>query len=174
MSLGKLPSRYNQKYHSDKIQQGQNTGAGLLVCQLLSLQCVGKLFCCLSWNPGHENWEKLWNPGQNFPLMLSVSWIPRHCLFWNPRQYCYYNDAFAAALWFVRWFCMINIGMAEQLESSQFYFNGNCFDWHEKSQSTNRDTHDWYQNCSMSSKNCDDLVVCSKLVLIWKCVILVC
>ena len=20
-----------------------------------SLQCIGKLFCCLSWNPGHEN-----------------------------------------------------------------------------------------------------------------------
>ena len=34
-----------------------------------SLQCIGKLFCCLSWNPGHENsaacpWNAcLWNPG---------------------------------------------------------------------------------------------------------------
>ena len=33
-------------------------------------------FCCFSWNPGHENWEKSWNPGQNFSLMLSASWIP--------------------------------------------------------------------------------------------------
>ena len=34
-----------------------------------TLQCIGKLFCCLSWNPGHENsaacpWNAcLWNPG---------------------------------------------------------------------------------------------------------------
>ena len=47
---------------------------------------------------GHENWEKSWNPGQNFSLMLGVSWIPRQCLSWIPRQYCCYNDTFAAAL----------------------------------------------------------------------------
>ena len=41
-----------------------------------SLQCIGKLFCCFSWNPGHENWENTWNPRQNFLLMLSLSWIP--------------------------------------------------------------------------------------------------
>ena len=35
----------------------------------ISLQYIGKLFCCLSWNPGHENsaacpWNAcLWNPG---------------------------------------------------------------------------------------------------------------
>ena len=51
-----------------------------------------------SWNPGHENSEKLWNPRQNLPLMLSVSWIPRQCLSWIPRQHCCYNDTFAAAL----------------------------------------------------------------------------
>ena len=34
-----------------------------------ALQCIGKLFCCLSWNPGHKNstacpWNAcLWNPG---------------------------------------------------------------------------------------------------------------
>ena len=63
----------------------------------------GQAFRCFSWNPGHENWEKSWNPGQNFSLMLSVSWIPRQCLSWIPRQYCCYNDTFAAALWSVRW-----------------------------------------------------------------------
>ena len=37
--------------------------------QIVPLQCIGKLFCCLSWNPGHENsaacpWNAcLWNPG---------------------------------------------------------------------------------------------------------------
>ena len=72
------------------------------LCWTFALQCTGKLFCCLSWNPGHENWEKSWNPGQNFSLMLSVSWIPRQCLSWIPRQYCCYNDTFAAALWLVR------------------------------------------------------------------------
>ena len=40
---------------------------------------------------------------------------------------------------------------AEELKSNHFYINRNCFDWHKKSQSTNRDTHDWYQTCSMSS-----------------------
>ena len=119
----------------------------------ITITVQGKLFCCLSWNPGHENWEKSWNPGQNFPLMLSVSWIPRQCLSWIPRQYCCYNDAFAAALWLVRWFWVIIIGKAKELKLNQFYINGNCFDWHEKSQSTNRDTQDWYQNCSMSSNN---------------------
>ena len=41
---------------------------------------------------------------------------------------------------------MIIIRKAEELELNQFYIKGNCFDRHEKSQSTNRDTHDWYQN----------------------------
>ena len=48
---------------------------------------------------------------------------------------------------------MIIIRKAEELELIQVYIKGNCFDWHEKSQSTNRDTHDWYQNKSMSSNN---------------------
>ena len=99
-----------------------------------------------SWNPGHENWEKSWSPGQNFSLKLSVSWIPRQCLSWIPRQYCCYNDTFAAALWLVRWFWVIIFGKVEKFKLIQFYINGTCFDWHEKSQSTNRDTHDWYQN----------------------------
>ena len=110
-------------------------------------------FCCFSWNPGHENWEKLWNPGQNLPLMLSVSWIPRQCLSWIPRQHCCYNDTFAAALWLVRWFWVIIFGKVEKFKLIQFYIKGNCFDWHEKSQSTNRDTRDWYQNWSMSLKS---------------------
>ena len=70
----------------------------------VSLQCTGKLFWCFSWNPG-----------QNFSLMLSVSWIPRQCSSWIPRQYCCYNDAFAAALWLVRWFWVIIIGKANEL-----------------------------------------------------------
>ena len=114
--------------------------------ELPALQCTGKLFCCFSWNPGHENWEKSWNPGQKFSLMLSVSWIPRQCLSWIPRQYCCYNDTFAAALWLVRWFWIIIFGKVEKFELIQFYINGTRFDWHEKSQSTNRDTHDCYQN----------------------------
>ena len=119
---------------------------------ICALQCTGKLFWCFPWNPGHENWEKSWNPGQNFSLMLSVSWIPRQCLSWIPRQYCCYNDTFPAALWLVRFFWVIIIGNVE-LELNHFYINGNCFDWHEKSQSTKRDTHDLYQNWSMSLKN---------------------
>ena len=118
-----------------------------------SAQASGKLFCCFLWNLRHENWEKSWNPGQNLPLTLSVSWIPGQCLYWIPRQYCCYNDAFAAALWLFRLFWVINFWKAEELKLIQFYNDGNCFDWHEKSQSTNRDTHDWYQNCSMSSNN---------------------
>ena len=85
--------------------------------------------------------------------MLSVSWIPRLCLSWIPRQYCCYIDTFAAALWLVRWFWVIIFGKAEKFKLIQFYINGTCFDWHEKSQSTNRDTHKWCQNCSMSSNN---------------------
>ena len=93
-----------------------------------SAQCTGKLFCSFSWKPGHENWEKSWNPGQNLPLMLSVSWIPRQCLSWIPRHYCCYNDAFTAALWLVRLFWLIYIWKAEELKLFQFYINGNCFD----------------------------------------------
>ena len=110
-------------------------------------------FRCFSWNPGHEHWEKSWNPGQNFSVMLSVSWIPRQCLSWIPRQHCCYNDTFAAALWLVRWFWVIIFGKVEKFKLIQFYIKGNCFDWHEKSQSTNRDTRDWYQNWSMSLKS---------------------
>ena len=39
------------------------------VTPVTPLQCIGKLFCCLSWNPGRENsaacpWNAcLWNPG---------------------------------------------------------------------------------------------------------------
>ena len=54
-----------------------------------SLQCIGKLFCCLSWNPGHENsaacpWNAcLWNPGlmtlfANFTRLKVWSWNPRY------------------------------------------------------------------------------------------------
>ena len=128
-------------------------------------------FCCFSWNPGHENWEKSWNPGQNFSLMLSVSWIPRQCLSWIPRQYCCYNGTFAAALWLVRWFWVIIFGKVEKFKLIHIYIKGNCFDWHEKSQSTNRDTRDWYQNWSMSLKSGRfwwSGSFFSKLVLNWK------
>ena len=48
---------------------------------------------------------------------------------------------------------MIIIGKPEELELNQFYINGNCFRLTRKSQSTSRDTHDSYKNCSMSSNN---------------------
>ena len=50
----------NRKYGPIFADQSQNATA---------LQCIGKLFCCMSWNPGHENsaacpWNAcLWNPG---------------------------------------------------------------------------------------------------------------
>ena len=105
-----------------------------------------------------------------FSLMLSVPWIPRQCLSWIPRQYCCYNDAFAAALWLVRRFWVIIIGKAKELLINLILYQGKLFWLTRKIQSTNRDTHDWYQTCSMSSKMAeyDDLTVCSKLVLNWK------
>ena len=48
------PTETYSKHHINEIEEKslhRNCGNN----EAKTLQCTGKLFCCLSWNPGHEN-----------------------------------------------------------------------------------------------------------------------